>query len=210
MPVPTRPHTPSRSAGRRDSPAGTGDSGSCALTPHHGGPPSFRSAASSSSRIARSRTSRSASRWRRLSAARHLPEHARLPFRSTMGAPQDSQVARGEATTGARTVPGETWAPEEGSDMSVDLGLGGGMTGEKSGVAVLILLGEKIGTPRLRGGALRELHRAARVDVLARVPGPEPARQVRKRIADVGGQGIRFLGAAFDARQKWTTYARQK
>ena len=50
MQVPARPHTPSRSAGRGDSRGGTEDSGSCALTPHHGGPPSFRSAASSSSR----------------------------------------------------------------------------------------------------------------------------------------------------------------
>jgi hypothetical protein len=44
------------------------------------------------------------------SAARHFAEHARLPFRSTMGAPQASQAARGEAITGARAVLGETWA----------------------------------------------------------------------------------------------------
>ena len=85
--------------------------GKDASSSHEAPFPSVLSAASSRARTSRSRAARTSSRRRRLSTARHFAEHARLPLRSTMGAPHASQVACGEATTGARTVLGETWAP---------------------------------------------------------------------------------------------------
>ena len=61
-------------------------------------PSSLRRAASSSSRTSRSRLCPASSRRRRLSAARHLSEHASR-LRGSRGPPQTAQTDAGEATT---------------------------------------------------------------------------------------------------------------